>query len=217
MTFSRFQPHRPSLLSSHDRSSSSSSFYQAEQQPPPPTTRDLIHAPWHMIASSSSLWQDRKHSLTIKYSTPGDGGELHDVTSWYADNSDKQTSTNGISRPLAVESGYVYQWRGAGWLRMFTTKWEIVGLGVLSSPFHADGADKGERESNICDEGVVVLVTFVQKTIFSPQAISVFIQQESLDGEKEESVIKDVVAILRFLGMESLLNEIDKLKAIPRK
>jgi len=99
---------------------------------------------------------------------------------------------------------------------MITTRWEIIGLGVLSSLFHANGADEGEGDK-VNGDGAVVLVTLVQKTMFSPQAISVFTRQVRLDGAQEENVLKGVVASLRSLGVESLSAELDKLKAIPRQ
>jgi hypothetical protein len=219
MPFSPFQPHPPLLLSPSSYSFSTSSQIEQQQQSSL-TTRDIAGVTWHMIASSSSMWQDRKHSLTITYSPAADdtnAREFTDVTTWCADNSDKQSSTKGISSPLASESGNVYNWRGAGWLRMITTRWEIVGLGLLSPLLHADGADEGERESKVSEDSVVVLVTFVQKTVFSPQALSVFIRQVRLDDAQEENVIKVVQTALRDLGVESLRAEVDKLKAIPKK
>lgn len=101
-------------------------------------------------------------------------------------------------------------------MRLITTQWEIVGLGVLSYPLHADGdgVDVGEG-SQVSESNVVVLVTFVRKTFFSLQALSVFIQQEQAHDTQKENIVKTVVAALRTLGAESLRVEIDKLKAIP--
>lgn len=205
----RFQPHFPVLMSSN---SSSTTSVEPEQQPQLPSYRDLTSCTWHMIASSSSMWQDRKHSLTINYSTPADGNdEFHDETTWYEDNSNKQTSTKGICSPLGTEPGFVYNWRGAGWLRWVTTKWEILGLGVWSSNFH-DGAEVMEE---VNEDGVVVLVTLVSKTMFSPQAISIFLQ-DRLAAVNEERVIKGILEALKSLGGQSLCNEVDKMVAIPR-
>ncbi|KAI5855029.1 hypothetical protein GGS23DRAFT_470595 [Durotheca rogersii] len=212
MSFPPFQAHAPFLLSP------SSSFSGAEQQPPPLTTRDLFGATWHMIASSSTMWQDRKSSITVTYSATADGADgrdFYDVAAWSADNSSKQHSTKGLSCPAAAYSGYVYAWRGTGWLRLITTRWEVVGLGVVSHRSEADGADGADVEDDDRGDGAVVLVTFVQKTTFSPPALSVFIRQEHLNGTQEENVVKRVVAELKSQGMESLHAEVDKLRPVP--
>jgi hypothetical protein len=155
------------------------------------------------------MWQDRKHSITIQYSAPADGadgGAFNELTTWYAKESNKESSTKGYSWPLNAESRYTYNWRGAGWLRMISTRWEIVGLGILP----------GEGESGVTEDSVVVLVTFVQKTLFSPQALSILIRKERLDDAQEEKVMNEVRALLRSLGENSLDAEVEKLTAIPR-
>jgi hypothetical protein len=170
-----------------------------------------------MIASSSSMWQDHKHFITINYTTVADSNDaykLNDVAAWYTDNSANQTSTKGINSPIAGKSGYVYRWRGAGWLRLITTQWEIIGLGLMPSMPDIDGTNGGHRNSDGNKDDVVVLVTFVKKTIFSPAAVSVFIQQEQLDITRRDNIVKSVMVTLRALDVESLGAEIDKLKTI---
>lgn len=197
MASSPFHARTPSLLPSPSRSQ--------EQPPPPPLiAQDLVGVTWNMIASSSSMWLDRKYSITINYSA-NDASKLTEVTAWYSDHSNQQSSTRGISSPLATGLGYVYDWRGAGWLRLITTRWEIIGLGELSYP-------DGVGESN-----AVAMVTFVQKTIFSPAALSVLILQSGgqVHDTQKENIVKAVVMALTALGAESLDGEIDKLKAIP--
>lgn len=89
---------------------------------------------------------------------------------------------------------------------MISTRWEIVGLCILL----------GDGESRVTEDGVLVLVMFVQKTLFSPQALSILIRKERLDDAQEEKVMNEVRALLRSLGENSLDAEVEKLTAIPR-
>jgi hypothetical protein len=152
-----------------------------------------------MIASTSTLWQDKKHSLKITYATPTEGGELKEITSWYVDGEDKETTTTGNSKQVLVEGSSVFVWRGTGWLKWFSTRWEIVGLGELEE-----------------GEGNMVLVNFVQKTLISPAALSVLVRRKRVDDEMDEKVLEEVVMKLRALGCEALDAEVEKLKVIPR-
>lgn len=170
-----------------------------------------------MIASSSSMWQDNKHSVAITYTptNPADAHKLNDDVTWYASSSGKASSTKGISTLPNGSSGTVCDWKGAGWLRMITARWEIIGFG--SVPGVRLETITSSNESKSGEDGVVVLSAFVQKTLFSPQAVSVYVQQHelgSIDGEKLMEVIANMVA---DLDSEELTAEIGKLKHIPWK
>lgn len=89
---------------------------------------------------------------------------------------------------------------------MVTVRWEVVGLGSLPRVSEAEEDDGS----------VVVLVVFVQKTMFSPQAISVYVQdgqRNTIDSEK----MGNIARMLGVLGSEELAGEIGKLKYIPSR
>jgi hypothetical protein len=215
MSVSTFQLRRPSLLQSLKSSE------DIEQLPLSPlNTQELVGATWHMIASSSSMWQDRKRSITTTYSFSADGvgtAKLEDIAAWQTYNSTKHSATKGISYPTTSGSGFVFDWRGTGWLRFITTRWEIVGLGVLTCPPHIDGANHRQMGDESIGDGIKMLVTFVQKTVFSPQALSVFIQGGRLEDAQEQYLVKKAAEALRSLGVETIFTETDKIQRIPRK
>ena len=163
----------------------------------PPTSEQLV-GQWYMTASSSSFWQDRKHSACLTYqvsaATPG---ALDDVTTFFSDGSVQPSSTKGVSSPSAAGAG-IYDWRGSGWLRMIRTSWEVVGWGVL-------GNDEGDDE--------LVLVTLAQKTMFSPPALSVYWRKK--DGMGAER-IQAVSAALKALGDANLALDVDRLRVVPQ-
>lgn len=160
------------------------------------------------------MWQDKKHSITITYTTEdsGDTHKVHDLAGWQTGNSDSVSSTKGISTTLDTqETCRSYNWRGAGWLRMISTRWEIVGVGVA----HVDtGVNEDGR--NGTEENFAVLVTLVQKTLFSPQALSIYVKREHFHTDSQEAIFATVKGTLQDLGCEALQLEIEKLRTIPQ-
>lgn len=161
-----------------------------------PTSEQLV-GQWYMTASSSSFWQVGKHStcLTYQLSTAAPGA-LDDMSTYVSDGSNQPSTTKGVSSPSAAGPG-IYDWRGAGWLRMIRTSWEVVGWGALEG-----GGDEEE-----------VLVTLAAKTIFSPRALSVFWRKREGMGEER---IQVVAAALKALGDANLTLDADGLRAIPQ-
>lgn len=167
-----------------------------------------------MIASSSSMWQDKKHSITITYTVEdsGDAHKVHDLADWQTEKSDSVSSTRGLSTPSNAQGTCrIYNWRGAGWLRMISTRWEIVGVGVahVDIGVDEDGWTGTERDPD-------VLVTFVQKTLFSPQALSIYVKREHFHTDRQEAILTTVKGVLQGLSCEALQAEIEKMRPIPQ-
>lgn len=167
-----------------------------------------------MIASSSTMWQDKKSCITITYTNEDstDPRKVHDVAVWRADRSTTVSSTKGISTPLDTEETCrIYNWKGAGWLRMISTRWEIVAVGVIYEDTAASKDGKSDTEGDL-----PVLVTFVQKTLFSPQALSIYVLREHLDADQQQAIFATVKETLQELGCEVLQVEIEKMRTIPQ-
>lgn len=100
-----------------------------------PTSHEFLHQ-WYMVASSSSFWKDHKRcvSITCKASSQSNAlpGSLDDLAAYGTDGSSKQSSTRGTSSPCTSEPG-VYYWRGAGFLRLISIRWGIVGYGRINN------------------------------------------------------------------------------------
>jgi hypothetical protein len=151
-----------------------------------------------MTASSSSFWQDPKHSACLTYqASTAAPGALDDVTTFFSDGSAVPSSTKGVSSPSAAGAG-IYDWRGSGWLRMIRTSWEVVGWGALEDDEGEDG---------------LVLVTLAHKTIFSPRALSVYWRKK--DGMGAER-IQAVSAALKAIADADLALDVDRLRATPQ-
>lgn len=212
MSLPPFKPCIPCLLPSSNPILPSNN--NSEQDEPRLPISHCIIGTWNMIASSSSMWQDNKHSITITYTTEdsGDAHKVHDLAGWQTERSDSVSSTKGISTPLeAQERCRSYNWRGAGWLRMIATRWEIVGVGVT----HVNtGVNKDGRAGT--EERFAVLVTLVQKTLFSPQALSIYVKREHFHTDNQEAIFATVKGTLQDLGCEALQLEIEKLRTIPQ-
>ncbi|KAI1634631.1 hypothetical protein F4809DRAFT_665268 [Biscogniauxia mediterranea] len=197
MAPSSFRARSPLLLSVDGSSNSSLSTVEHL-----PTTTEQLICQWHMVASSSSFWTAGKHDVSVVYEdntttqSKSPPGTLNDIASYYSGSPPtQQHSTRGISSPSASASG-VYNWRGVGWLRMVTTRWEIVGFGSL-----------------LGSNGTDLLVTFAQKTIFSPQSLSIYCREKPQVSDDE--VIQRVSDVLKQMGNAALSDEVDRLQAIP--
>ncbi|KAE8366742.1 hypothetical protein BDV27DRAFT_124890 [Aspergillus caelatus] len=136
---------------------------------PPPTTNIL--GTWYITRSSSPFWTD-KRNVTINLSTDRNTGPIPinslgsnatvvivNTTSYQAMNSGPVRSTAGIDRVVTPFSGrnegsITMEWRGSGWLRIASARWEILGWG-------------GE-------EGDEWMVVFAEKSIFTPMGISLY-------------------------------------------
>ncbi|CAH0052004.1 unnamed protein product [Clonostachys solani] len=133
-----------------------------------PGFNDLGHK-WMMAASSSSLWLDQKQGISVTYvdttQSSNTASSLNDQTTYTTIGSLKQTTTMGVSTPLDSHPG-LFNWRGAGWLRMVSAQWEVVGFGTIK------GGDS------------LVLVVAAAKTLFSPQGLSVYYREgHPISGE----------------------------------
>lgn len=163
------------------------------------------------------MWQDNKHSITITYTVEdsGDAHKVHDLAGWQTEKSDSVSSTRGFSTPSdAQESCRIYNWRGSGWLRMISTRWEIVGVGVAHVDIGNIGVDEDGRTGTERDPAV--LVTFVQKTLFSPQALSIYVKREHFHTDKQEAILTVVKGALQDLSCEALQADIEKIRTIPQ-
>ncbi|KAK8050927.1 hypothetical protein PG993_002312 [Apiospora rasikravindrae] len=90
-----FEPHVPVLLGSPIPSGDEAQYLQT----PHSVLAGITGPGWNMIASTSSMWQDHKHSIAITYSTidgATEGHQFNENTTWRSD-ADKKSSTNGIS------------------------------------------------------------------------------------------------------------------------
>ena len=89
---------------------------------------------------------------------------------------DTSTGTGTASDRLRA-----WKWRGKGWLSMASSQWEILGFGSVVS----------EDDENRW------MVTYFQKTLFTPAGIDIYSRHP---GGLAETVLRDIKAELERVG-----------------
>ncbi|PLB43280.1 hypothetical protein P170DRAFT_514540 [Aspergillus steynii IBT 23096] len=114
--------------------------------------------------------------LSALYQTAGPAPVLANQTSYQTLASSKVKTTAGMDRPVDGSSSFwgesggsgggegpiQMEWRGSGWLRMVSARWEILGWG-----------GEGEAEA---DEWLLV---FADKSMFTPAGISLYTRRRT--------------------------------------
>lgn len=91
---------------------------------------------------------------------------------------------------------------------MVTSRWEVLGYGVLPGPEGDDNENENEEKRE------PVLVTLAQKTMFSPTSLSIYCQTQH--GAITEQDVKFVAKAMKELGDPGLEYEAERFKFIPQ-
>ncbi|KAF9700904.1 hypothetical protein EKO04_000891 [Ascochyta lentis] len=165
-------------------------------QPSPPPLSWLTGS-WNVTHSTLPMWK-KSRNVRITYTalpTRTNGlVEIDDVVSYQGVNKSKKrvSTVRGVDKassppssspsapaPATTEAQEVereekaspsYTWRGRGLLMIATSKWEILGWG--------DEAETGNQW----------VVTFFQKTLFTPAGVDVYARRGQLRGETVERI-----------------------------
>ena len=133
-----------------------------------------------MARTSNSFWKD-KRNVKMRYTASGD-----DRFSYRPAHASTEKHMNGKNLPVPTAEA-VFSWQGAGVLRLFTAKWEIVG-------FHKRMTEDVRSEW---------MVTFQHATMFTSPAVNVACR--SKDG-LDENTVKIIDEWLGSLGGKELEN-----------
>jgi len=119
----------PAHFSSSEKSSSS----KATSIP----AIDEIAGSWFLTRTSVPFWKDKRNVVVTftKVESNNHFATLDNITTYQTLSSDKVKTVHGIDTPAQGEPAF-YDWRGCGWLRIASSRWEIVGYGVTDD----DGA-----------------------------------------------------------------------------
>ncbi|EJT97318.1 hypothetical protein DACRYDRAFT_119442 [Dacryopinax primogenitus] len=146
---------------------------------------DAFQGKWFVIQSTLGIWKTRK-DVTITYTphTPPPNLAYNDHVQYRSTSSPSSKplcSIVGISTllPTAAQSstdtqphqehGAHFKWRGSGWLRIASSKWQVLGYDL--------------------QEGWVV--TFFEKTLFTPAGLDVYARQPgTLSSERLSEIVK---------------------------
>lgn len=157
-----------------------------------PPTAEWYSGTWYVTHSSLPLWKD-KRNVTITYklvdSSPNNAGLVDDTASYQTLSSDKVKTVHGIDTPSAGNPG-VFDWRGTGWLKVASSHWEFLGYGDL------------------VDEDSSWMVTYFQKTLFTPAGIDVYSRKKEGVSEK---ALADIMQALQSLDHEEIRKLVDSI------
>ncbi|KAF2835027.1 hypothetical protein M501DRAFT_999572 [Patellaria atrata CBS 101060] len=170
---------------------------QPNEQPFTPPPSSVLLGTWSLLHTSNPYWSD-KRNVTFSYSLPSTPSKPPNPISQASslDPTPQPTYTVRASyQPLAsptlktmlghdtpLPSPGSFRWRGAGWLRLATARWEILGHGK--------------------EGGTEWMVSFVEGNLFSAAAVNVLVRdvegggKGGRDGGREE-VLEAVLEALR--------------------
>lgn len=136
------------------------------------------------------MWRKNKNvviTYTLLESPPG---AIDDLVQYNPLNSDKQKTVEGVDTP-DPNIDAAYNWRGKGWLKIASSHWEVLGHG---------------------DEDEGWMVTFFEKTLFTPAGIDIYARRK---GGLSEDLIQRIRAEMKKindLGFQKQADEIFEIK-----
>ncbi|MCJ1283379.1 hypothetical protein MMC26_002707 [Xylographa opegraphella] len=152
---------------------------------PPPS---FLAGTWHVTHSTLPMWKTARN-VTITY-TPlptlvNGQPQLDDLVAYQALGSDKRKAIAGVDT-CSKDGHGAWEWRGKGWLKIASSRWEVLGWGTLDGGVGGAADAGGEREW---------VVTYFAKSIFSPAGIDVYTRGESLEEAVLERINEGLVAV----------------------
>ncbi|KAK8230770.1 hypothetical protein HDK90DRAFT_512889 [Phyllosticta capitalensis] len=154
---------------------------------PAPPSPAFLAGTWHVTHSTLPMWSS-KRNVTITY-TPLEGSspaKLDDLVEYApaskpADTT-KRSSVRGVDTlaQLPHGSGWAWDWRGKGLLKIASSRWEVLGYG---------DEEKGNQW----------VVTYFASTLFTPAGIDIY--SRGAGGLRPETV-GDIKSALQGLGGE---------------
>lgn len=156
-----------------------------------PPDYQWLEGQWYVTHTSLPLWKD-KRNVTINYKAlPADKSgivKIEDTDTYQALNADKVKTITGANTPTAGDTG-AFDWRGYGWLKIATSHWEILGWGNV-------------------DADTQWLVTYFEKTLFTPAGIDVYSRQKGGLPDEAMVEIKNSMAKLEHPALKKLVEEL---------
>ncbi|KAF3936321.1 hypothetical protein ABW19_dt0208988 [Dactylella cylindrospora] len=182
----------------------------------PPLTPSHLLGKWWVTTSTLPMWKSAKN-ITITYTsldtdaTQPPTGNIDDIihynprspsSSSSPDAPSITKSIHGTDYPLSTTpTDLTYKWRGRGWLIIATSRWQVVGYG---------GRDVKEVDGRL--EGVEWVVTFFEKSLFTPAGVDIMTVEKGGVDEETLKVIEDGLK-----GKGGVLEELQgKMFDIPR-
>ncbi|MCJ1405899.1 hypothetical protein MMC11_009130 [Xylographa trunciseda] len=176
---------------------------------PPPTFTlppiSFLSGTWHVTHSTLPMWKTARN-VTITYkplSTVVHGQpQLDDLVAYQPLHSDKRKTIAGVDT-YSKDGHGAWDWRGKGWLKIASSRWEVLGWGVRER--------EGEGAEESPDGAAGWVVTYFAKSIFSPAGIDVYTRGESLEEAMLER-INDGLMTVEDEGFQKLVGTMFEVK-----
>ena len=155
-----------------------------------PPSMDFLSGPWHVTHSTLPMWKSNKNVVITYKPLPSPPGSIDDLVTYNPLSSSKQKTVRGVDTPDATVSAK-YQWRGKGLLKIASSQWEVLG--------------HGEEEGGW-------MVTYFQKTLFTPAGIDVYSRGKGGLSEGLMERIREAMRTVQEEGFRKLEKGIFEIK-----
>jgi hypothetical protein len=138
------------------------------------------------------MWK-KNRNVTITYTPlPNNADLIDDLVQYQPLNSTTsiQKKIEGIDTPDANVPA-AYSWRGRGWLKIASSRWEVLGW--------------GDEDGGWC-------VTYFQKTLFTPAGIDVYCRRKGGLSEDMLKRIKQELRAVDVTGVKKLSEELFEIQ-----
>lgn len=113
---------------------------------------EFLQGTWYASHSTMQMWKSNQN-ITITYTVlDSPAGSIDDLMQYQPAASNKQKSVHGVDTPDPQVAGR-YTWRGTGWMKVWSTQWEILAFG---------------------DEEEGWMLTYFSKSMFSAAGIHIY-------------------------------------------
>ncbi|KAK6538821.1 hypothetical protein TWF694_010386 [Orbilia ellipsospora] len=169
-----------------------STFRQPNSSFPPSSlpalTPSSLLKTWWVTTSTLPMWKTEKN-ITITYTAIPSSQDIDDIIHYNPRSSPPASegsnvqpvvkSIHGIDYPLTENpTDLSYKWRGRGWLMIASSRWQVVGYG---------GRDVKEVDGVL--EGVEWVLTFFEKSLFTPAGIDIMtVEKDGVDEETRRAI-----------------------------
>ncbi|KZV80873.1 hypothetical protein EXIGLDRAFT_730156 [Exidia glandulosa HHB12029] len=133
-----------------------------------------IMGKWHVVRSSLPMWKGKK-DVTLTY-TPikptTDPLSFKDLVEYRGEGKPATSTPSSVKGVDHQQGAARFEWRGSGWLKIATSKWELIGYGGQWA------------------------VSFFAKTLFTPAGIDILVRTPGeLADDVLDGIARDIVAV----------------------
>ncbi|EFR01713.1 hypothetical protein MGYG_04716 [Nannizzia gypsea CBS 118893] len=172
----------PSALAATATTASTASATSSPASSPEISSTIPLIGTWYVVSSSVEFLKDKKNvSITYSLKEPGQAKDagcnvveftkdtvLDSVTTYQSlsgEGCDVVDTTVGTERPTPNSLPGIFTWRGTGFAKFITNRWEILGYGNLPL--------QGSKPIREGDEQPMWMVIYADKSMFSPSGLSI--------------------------------------------